>query len=107
MEDPDSVTKFWMGHPHRRWTTFCRHSSTTELLRSKAEIYIAQGTDDRASFIGELDVLRAELAAHGREFVVERIAGADHRFRVAGVDKSAAPHGFEELFGRILAWFFS
>jgi pimeloyl-ACP methyl ester carboxylesterase len=105
LEDPDSVTKFWMGHPHRRWSTFCKHNSVTELLRSKAKIYLAQGAEDRASFIGELDVLRAELAAHGRDVVVERIAGADHGYRTATAGAQSGPHGFEELFTRILAWF--
>jgi pimeloyl-ACP methyl ester carboxylesterase len=105
MEDPDSITKFWMGHPHRRWSTFCKHNSVTELMRSKAKVYLAQGAVDRASFIGELDVLRAELAVHGRDFVVERMAGADHGFRVAGNGMQGGPHGFDGLFERILTWF--
>jgi hypothetical protein len=74
-------------------------------MRSKAKVYLAQGAVDRASFIGELDVLRAELAVHGRDFVVERMAGADHGFRVAGNGMQGGPHGFDGLFERILTWF--
>ena len=29
--DPDSISKFWMGHPHRRWSTFLKHSVVGEL----------------------------------------------------------------------------
>jgi dienelactone hydrolase len=94
-----------MGHPHRRWSSFCQHNSVTELLRSKAKIYLAHGTEDRASYIGELDVLRAELAAHGRDVVVERIRGADHGYSQETADRKPGSHGFEELFTRILTWY--
>lgn len=104
MEDPDSTTEFWMGHPHRRWSSFCRYSSVAELLRSRARIYLAHGTADRSSYVGSLDVLRAELAAHGRDVVVERIAGVDHGYVPAdGSQPGAAP--FDALFERILDWF--
>lgn len=104
--DPDSITTFWMGHPHRRWSSFLKHNSTELLLKSKAKIYLAHGTADTASHIGELDVLRAELAAHGRDFVAERLDGLDH-----GYAKPKTPPGppveMQALFGRILNWFFT
>jgi pimeloyl-ACP methyl ester carboxylesterase len=110
LEDPDSITKYWMGHPYRRWSTFCRHNSVTELLRSKAKVYLAQGTEDRSSHISGLDIVRAELAAHGREVVVERMAGLDHGYGPAAGGPAqpgarSGSHGFDELFTRILAWF--
>lgn len=77
----------------------------TELLSCKAKVYLAQGTEDHASFVGELDVVRAELAARGRDFTVERFPGADHGFRTLTEDAKTGPHGFEELFTRIVTWF--
>jgi len=102
--DPDSITTYWLGHPHRRWSSFLKHNSTELLLRSKARVYLAHGTADSASYIGEFDVLRAELAARGRDFVAERLDGLTH-----GYTKPNAPPGppqeMQALFGRILQWF--
>lgn len=106
LADPESITTYWLGHPHRRWSSFLKYNSTELLLRSKAKIYLAHGTADSASYIGELDVLRAELAAHGRNFVSERLDGLTH-----GYAKPNAPPGppeeMQALFGRILKWFFA
>src|SRR5262245_27589441 len=38
--DPESITKFWLAHPYRRWSTFLPHSLTTELLRTHARVYL-------------------------------------------------------------------
>ncbi len=105
LAEPDSATKFWMGHPYRRWSTFLKSNSSTELLRSKAKIFLAHGSADRASFIGQFDVLRAELLAHGRDVVAERLEGADHGFR-STESNSDPSKGMQELFGRVLGWFF-
>jgi len=104
--DPESITKFWMGHPYRRWSSFCQENSVAELLRSKAKVYLAQGVEDQSSYIGELDVVRAELTAHGRDFVVERIAGADHGYRPVKAERAPGkPKEFEDLLDRIVTWF--
>ncbi len=106
MQDPASTKEMWLGHPNRRWSSFCRHNSVIELLRSKANIYLAQGTKDQASHIAELDVLRAELAAHGRSCVVERIEGADHGYRQVGKEQPPGPPTeFSALLDRIVVWF--
>lgn len=105
LADPDSIDKYWMGHPHRRWTSFLKYNSVDLLKKSKAKIYLAHGTLDTSSHIGELDVLRAELAAIGREFVAERIDGVDHGYGKPN-PPPGPPQGLQELFTRILAWFF-
>lgn len=106
LADPESITAFWMGHPHRRWSSFLKFNSIELLLRTKSKIYLAHGSADTASYVGELDVLRAELAAHGRDCVVERIEGVSHNY-----SKPNAPPGppqeMQDLFGRILKWFSS
>jgi len=104
--DPMSTTRFWMGHPYRRWSTFLKHSVTEELLRTKAHIYLAQGTADTSQPPTGHDVLVAELRAHGRDVREERLEGADHAF----APKHSAPGPPRELqamLGRIVLWFVS
>lgn len=106
MAQPAASDKFWMGHPYRRWSSFCRHNSVNELLRSRAKLYLAQGTEDKSSHISELDVLHAELAAHGREAQIERIIGVDHGYRPVGKDQPPGPpKEMMALFERVLTWF--
>ncbi len=102
--DPNSIIKFWMGHPYRRWSTFLPYSLTTELLRTKARIYLAHGTKDTATPVTAFDVVRAELAVHNRDVTAERLEGADHGFRTEAMPEGS-PDGLQALFGRVLAWF--
>ena len=102
--DPNSITKFWMGHPYRRWSTFLSYSLTTELLRTEARIYLAHGTNDMATPVTAFDVARAELAVHKRDVTAERLEGADHGFRTEAMPEGS-PDGLQALFGRVLAWF--
>jgi pimeloyl-ACP methyl ester carboxylesterase len=102
--DPDSTTKFWMGHPYRRWSSFLPHSLTEELLRSKARVYLVHGTEDTSEAVASFDVARAELAARGRDVTAERLEGADHGFRTADMP-AGSPDGLKAAFGRVLKWF--
>ncbi len=103
-KDPESITKFWLGHPYRRWSSFLTHSVTEELLRSKAKIYLAQGTLDTSVSVRTYDVLLAELQARGRDVMAERLEGADHGFRAKDTPEGF-PVGMQSLFGRVLGWF--
>jgi dipeptidyl aminopeptidase/acylaminoacyl peptidase len=103
-KDPESITKFWLGHPYRRWASFLPHSVTEELLRSKARIYLAQGTADTTIPVHAHDVLVAELRARGRDVTAERLEGADHGFHTAEMPPGP-PAGMQAVFGRMLAWF--
>lgn len=104
LKDPDSTSKFWMGHPYRRWHSFLQYNSIDLLKASKAKIYLAHGSEDKASYIGELDVLRAELAVQGRDFIAERIEGADHSYRMKDEPPSEI-QGLSTLLNRIVTWF--
>ncbi|MGH9769543.1 MAG: hypothetical protein ACREAB_19125 [Blastocatellia bacterium] len=70
-KDPESISKFWLGHPYRRWSSFLKHSVIEELLRTKARIYLAQGTLDTSVSVKAHDVLVAELRARGRDVTAE------------------------------------
>jgi dienelactone hydrolase len=102
MHDPDSTSKDFQGHPHRAWTSFAKSSCMEELLRTKARIYIAQGTNDHNVAPVTFDILRAHLLAHGRDVTADRIVGADHGFSFQAEPKR---DGQSELFGRIRDWF--
>ena len=103
-KDPESTTKFWLGHPHRRWSSFLSTTTMAELMKSKAKVFLAQGGRDTSVPPTGHDVLVAELRAAGREVVAERVEDADHGFRKAD-EPSGSPAGMQALFGRIVNWF--
>lgn len=101
--NPNSVTKFWMGHPYLRWSSFCASSSMEDLLHCKTKAYIVQGTKDTSVPVVSFDVMRAELLAHKREVVAERIEGADHGMKIKTdtIEINELPN----VIGRIMEWF--
>lgn len=81
LANPDAIDQYFMGHPHRRWTTFCQTSPIEEIVKSKAKVFIAQGTVDTSVLPETADLLYAELLARGRDVTYEKIDGGDHGFR--------------------------
>jgi pimeloyl-ACP methyl ester carboxylesterase len=102
-KDPDSISRFWLGHPYRRWSSFLTHSVTEELLRAKARVYAAAGTRDAVIPVSAHDTLVAELRARGRDITAERLEGADHGFQTA--EMPGPPAGMQAVLGRVLRWF--
>jgi pimeloyl-ACP methyl ester carboxylesterase len=105
-KDPESVTKSWLGHPYRRWSSFCSSSVAEELARSKARVYLAQGSRDTSQPPTGHDVLMAELRSKGRDVVAERPEGVDHAFGKPD-DSPGPPAGMQAVFGRVVDWFLS
>jgi dienelactone hydrolase len=103
-KDPESTTKYWLGHPYRRWSSFCSTSVAEELTRSIARVYLAQGSNDASVPATGHDVLVAELRSKGRVLTSERIEGADHGFAKPS-DPRGSPAGMQALFGRVVSWF--
>jgi uncharacterized protein (TIGR03067 family) len=104
MADPDSADKLWLGHPHRRWSSFLRTSTLEGLVAARASVFAAHGTLDKAVPVASFDILRAGLAARGRDLVAVRLEGRDHGFRKAD-DAPGDISGFQDVFGRVAAWF--
>ncbi|MFL5329811.1 MAG: alpha/beta fold hydrolase [Gemmataceae bacterium] len=102
--DPDNAEKLWLGHPHRRWSSFATTSTLDGLLAGRAAIFAAYGTSDKVVPPISFDLLCAELTARGRDFVPLRMEGADHGFRKPG-DSLGDPAGFRDVFTRMAAWF--
>ena len=74
------------------------------MLRTKARIYLAQGTADTAVSVRTHDVLVAELLARGRDVKSERLDGADHVFRTPEMPANS-PAGMQAVFRNVLDWF--
>lgn len=104
LEDPDSADKMWLGHPHRRWSSFLKTSTVEGLLASRADVFAAHGTADKSVPVAGFDVLRAELAARGRDLTALRLEGQDHGFRKPD-DSPRDVKGFQDVLGRVADWF--
>ena len=102
LRDPDSITEFCWGQPHRLWASLLKTSLLQECLQSKAALYLVHGTADEQSSIAGFDVMRAELAAKGRKAVFDRVGGGDHSLTRPG---ERPGDGLVAAFGRILDWF--
>jgi uncharacterized protein (TIGR03067 family) len=102
--DPDNADKLWLGHPYRRWSSFLKTSPLEGLLASRASVFLAHGTEDKSTPTISTEILRAELAAKGRDVTFERLAGYDHSFHKAG-EASNNIDGMQSLIGRMLRWF--
>lgn len=100
--DPMNAEKFFFGFAYRRWSTFLSSSPIEELSQVKAKIYIAQGTEDKAVDPTSADTLYAQLAAKNKQVTYDRVAGANHSFRIKDNPKV---DGWQDLFERIAKWF--
>jgi hypothetical protein len=76
-----------------------RTSIIQEALQSKAKLYFVHGSADKQNSVSGFDVLRAELAAHRRAAVFERIEGADHGLDLPGQEP---PEGLQQVFTRVI-----
>lgn len=104
LKSPDSTEAFFLGHPHRRWTSFLATSPIEELRKTRARIFIGQGTEDKAVYPPGADVLYASLRSLGREVEYSRVKG-DHGFMTPGEDGQLATQGWQAMHKRVLAWF--
>lgn len=103
--DPQSIDKFWLGHPYRRWSSFLTSNRLEDLQKSRARVFMAHGTADQAVPIASADWLFAELTARGRDVRFERIEGADHGLRKPDEPNDPAiPSGLERVLGLLLDW---
>jgi pimeloyl-ACP methyl ester carboxylesterase len=100
---PDSESKFWLGHTYKRWASFATHASAESLLRTKARLFLAHGSADRSVPIESFDYLVCELLIHGRENVtIRRYPGRDHSFIKPGDDPSS--QSLLEVVDEVLKW---
>jgi erythromycin esterase len=104
LADPDNADKFWLGHPHRRWSSFLKSSTAEALLSSRASVFAAHGSLDRTVPVSSFELLRSELLGRGRDLTALRLEGRDHGLRKTD-DAPDDVRGVQEVFGRMVAWF--
>jgi dipeptidyl aminopeptidase/acylaminoacyl peptidase len=98
--DPASDTKMYNGHAYRRWSSFCSHPPLESLLKTKAKLFLAHGTEDENSSIESFDLLLAEMIRHRKTNVLSRrYPGIGHILLRPGPSKPS-----EDVFNDILKW---
>ncbi|HZV67662.1 MAG TPA: prolyl oligopeptidase family serine peptidase [Telluria sp.] len=98
---PNSSKDFAWGHPYKRWSSFFRASSTNNLLKSQARIYIASGMQDVNVPILSTESMASELLMTGRDVTFRRVPNAGHDLLPAGAQYPE----LEAEYWRIIAWF--
>lgn len=101
---PDSTEELAWGHPHKRWSSFCRKSPVESMLAMprSVKLFLAHGTRDEATPIEGFDACIATLAVHGREATIKRIAGGDHALATPGQSPGDA---LAAVLGEAVGWF--
>ncbi len=103
LADPDSTTKLFLGHAHRRWSTFATQAPADGLVRAPARIFLAHGSEDTSVPVESFDFLVVRLLVAGHpDVTVRRYPGRDHSLNRAG--EAGGPEGFLEVLEEALAW---
>ena len=102
--DPESTTKMFQGHAYRRWSSFFKHPPAENLLKSRARLFIAQGSADQSVPIESLDYLAVELIRAQRPHTtIRRYAGRDHGFQDPSSAASEGP-AIEAVLRDVVDW---
>jgi len=100
---PQSETKFFMGHAYRRWSDFFNQPAANALLRTKAKLFLAHGTEDQSVPIESFDFLTVELLRAGKDNVaVRRYPGRDHGLSAPNRPGNGPP--MKDVFEEIISW---
>ena len=102
MDAPRAHDQFILGHSHLRWSTFCAVSPIDALKRTRARVFVAQGTADTNSLPESAEMLYAELLARGRDVTYHRVENGDHAFMTP--DDSTG-QGWTRTVGKAVEWF--
>jgi dipeptidyl aminopeptidase/acylaminoacyl peptidase len=101
--DPLNTDKFFMGHAYRRWSGFLKDSPMEALLKSRAKLFLAHGTEDESVPIESFDLLVLELLRVGRDdAVVRRYPGRGHGLSAS--DRPANSPPMTDVFEEIISW---
>lgn len=103
--DPGSTSKFFMGHPYLRWSSFMAHSETEALAQSRARVYLANGMQDGSVPILSAEMLYAALRVQGRDVSFRRIPRAGHSLVEDKLPLEAKRKAQEREYDAIMAWF--
>ena len=100
---PQSESKFFMGHAYRRWSDFFNQPAANDLLRTKAKLFLAHGTEDQSVPIESFDFLTVELLRADKDnVVVRRYPGRDHGLSASNRSGNEPP--MKDVFEEIISW---
>jgi pimeloyl-ACP methyl ester carboxylesterase len=103
--DPASTSKFFMGHPYLRWSSFLAQSMTEQLAHSRARVYIASGMQDASVPILSAEVLYAQLRVQGRDVSFRRIPRVGHSLVADDKPVEEKRKDQRSEYDAIMAWF--
>lgn len=74
----------WLGHPYRMWSSYLWYRPLDSLKKRSIPMFLAQGTEDRATPVESARVLRDEFARLGLgNLTYAEYPGLDHHFNDA------------------------
>lgn len=103
--DPASTTKFFMGHPYLRWSSFLKHSVAAELAQTPARVYLASGMQDASVPILAAEMLYAELRVQGRDVTFRRVPRAGHGLIEDSLPLEDKRKAQKAEYDAVMAWF--
>lgn len=99
--EPESGSKFAWGHSYKRWSSFFKESSSDNLARARARVYLVSGMRDTNVPALSSEVLFAQLKTQGRDVHIRRIPGAGHDLQPPGAGYGV----LDKEYAAILQWF--
>ncbi|XXX82780.1 alpha/beta fold hydrolase [Sorangium sp. So ce134] len=102
LASPEDTVSMFMGHAYRRWASFARSPPVANLLKTRARLFVAHGTEDTSVPIESFDLLTVELLRLGREATLRRYPGRDHGLSRPGA--SPAAPAMLDVFQEVVAW---
>jgi pimeloyl-ACP methyl ester carboxylesterase len=103
--EPASTSRFFMGHPYLRWSSFFAHSEAEELAHSRARVYLVNGMQDRSVPMLSAEVLYAGLRAQGRDVRLRRLPRVGHSLVEDSLPLEGKRAAQKAEYDAILAWF--
>lgn len=103
--DPGSTSKFFMGHPYLRWSSFLKHSVAAEMAHSPARVYMANGMQDTSVPILAAEMLYAALRVQGRDVTFRRVPRAGHGLVEDSLPLDDKRKAQKAEYDAIMAWF--
>jgi pimeloyl-ACP methyl ester carboxylesterase len=106
-ENPDSIDKWYYGHPYKRWGSFCHFIPVDHLIELDIPILLVNGTADRSSPILQSDYVMLEFIRRGKtNLTYHVIPGMGHSLQgviVEDGEKKSISHR-AEVFKKIKDW---
>jgi len=90
--DPDSISKWWFGHPFRRWSSFLPYRALDDQLKLDVPLYVYHGRMDIATPVEGSRALAAAFAAAGKRNLLY-------------VEDDGGHSGFMARLNEVAAWF--